>query len=337
MTRWRDSSAGMKRLFRHRDWPLLMADKMGARLNRYWTERLNFTGAYEMKDRRKHSESLLVVVAGYKEYLWELTLPRIARFIPPEFDVCIVSPGVRSPVLLEIADKNGWSYLTTRVNKLALAQNVAIREHPKAAWIYKLDEDIFVSEGYFERLLEGYLQIRLSGAHDPGFCSPLLNLNGFSYRTLLNILNIEGQYRTTFGELKSACMGVKAHCDAEAARWLWEKSLPFDEVARFFASRPFEYSVVPHRFSIGAILLEREFWETIGGFRTSLYEGAMGIEEEDLCFKCMASSRVMCVVHDVFAGHFAFGLQEAGMKGFLDVVREGTSLGDRQPRVMTTV
>lgn len=331
----RDVAASARRLFRHRDWPLLLVERLGGKVKDSWTRRLNFSGSYEMKGGRKDAKRLLVIVAGYKVHLWELTLARIARFAPEDLDVCVVTPGARSARLLQLAEQNGWSYLVTKANKLALAQNLAIREHPAAAWIYKLDEDIFISEGYFEKLLEGYLRIRESGHYDPGFCAPLINVNGHSYRTLLRMLDLEEEYQAAFEELKCACMGVRAHWDPNAARWLWERSLPFDEVARLLASRPFDYSVVPHRFSIGAILLEREFWESIGGFRTALVEGRLGIEEEDLCCQCMARSRVIGVIHNVFAGHFAFGPQEAGMRSFLGTVRTGTALPDAQPRAVT--
>lgn len=315
-----------KRLLSHRDWPLVLLQKAGQEVGRSLRKRLNFAGSYEFIDRSRGSENLLIVVAGYKEYLWDLTLPRIARFAPKNFDVCVVSPGVQPARLLDFAKQCGWSYLKTKANKLALAQNIAIREHPQAQWIHKLDEDIFVSAGYFEGMRQGYAHIREEGSYDPGFCAPLINVNGYSYRAFLRILELEAEYRTAFGESRSACMGVRAHWDPAAARWLWKKSLPFDDVANLLASRPFEYSVVPHRFSIGAILLERNFWESIGGFRTSLVDGALGIEEEDLCFKCMALSRVMCVVHSVFAGHFAFGPQESGMTTFLSAVQKGVAL-----------
>ncbi|MBP5973261.1 hypothetical protein HW132_11070 [Brasilonema sp. CT11] len=37
---------------------------------------------------------------------------------------------------------------------------LAIAVHKQAKWIYKLDEDIFISEAFFDSLLEGYLHIK---------------------------------------------------------------------------------------------------------------------------------------------------------------------------------
>lgn len=320
--------AGTKRLFKHPDWPLVVARRAGRELDRALTRKLNFGGRYEFSDRSKGSDKVVIVVAGYKEYLWDVTLARIAKFGPKDIDVCIVCPAARPSRLMDVAAANGWSLLRTRANKLALAQNLAVQAHPRAQWIYKLDEDIFISEGYFQNLHEGYLRIRSQGVHDPGFCAPLLNVNGYSYAVFVRTLGIKEEYRAKFGELKSACMGVRAHWDPEAARWLWEKSLPFDEVAQFLRSQAFEYSVVPHRFSIGAIFFERAFWQEIGGFRTSMVDGELGVEEEDLCCKCVALSRPMCVVHTTFAGHFAFGPQESGMRAFLDEARQDFEVSD---------
>jgi hypothetical protein len=194
---------------------------------------------------------------------------------------------------------------------------LAIARHTRAQWIYKLDEDIFISENFFELLLEGYLFIQEEGLYEPGICSPLINVNGYSYISFLRTINADDEYRVKFGELKHAGRGVKASYDGEAAKWLWEKSLPFDEIAHYIKSQPFKYSAVPHRFSIGAILFEREFWEAVGGLRNPLIGSGLGLDEEYLCKDCVEMSRPMFVIHNLFAGHFSFGPQEAFMKDYL--------------------
>jgi hypothetical protein len=282
-----------------------------------WKKWLNFSGHYTFIDRSKGSQRLLLVLAGYKSFLWPLTITRLAKFVPSDIDVCIVSSGLYSAPLAELATNYGWSYLYTKANKVALAQNLAIDRHTKAKWIYKLDEDIFISENFFELLLEGYLFIQEEGLYEPGICSPLINVNGYSYISFLRTINADDEYRVKFGELKHAGRGVKASYDGEAAKWLWEKSLPFDEIAHYIKSQPFKYSAVPHRFSIGAILFEREFWEAVGGLRNPLIGSGLGLDEEYLCKDCVEMSRPMFVIHNLFAGHFSFGPQEAFMKDYL--------------------
>jgi len=305
------------RLSKRNDWPLELVSMVNRRINTSWTQWLKFSGSHTFIDRSKGSKKLLIVLAGYKSFLWPLTLNRLTKFVPADLDVCIVSSGLYSAHLDEWAASQGWSYLYTKNNKVALGQNLAIAKHTQAQWIYKLDEDIFISENFFELLLKGYLRIKEEGLYNPGFCAPLININGYSYIKFLKIMNAEAEYKAKFNELKHAANWIKAQNNGEAARWLWEKSLPFDQVAQHVMSENFGYSAVPHRFSIGAILFERELWESIGGFKVPLTEGVLGIDEEYLCKECIEMSRVMLVIHNVFAGHFAFGTQEDAMKEYL--------------------
>jgi hypothetical protein len=331
-----DKLAKAKRLFRKRDWALriLTLSMLRGKLGKWWTKWLNFSGHYTFIDKSRGERRLLIILAGYKSFLWSLTLTRVAEFVSSDIDVCLVSSGLYSASLAELATNNGWSYLYTKSNKVALAQNLAIAKHTEAKWIYKLDEDIFISEGFFDILLEGYLRIKEDGLYEPGFCAPLVNVNGYSYISFLRTLNADDEYRAKFGELKHAGRGIKAQYDGEAAKWLWGKSLPFDYVSHYIKSQPFKYSAVPHRFSIGVILFERDFWEAIGGLRTPLLEGGVGMDEEYLCKDCLEMSRVMLVIHNVFAGHFSFGPQEASMKEYLHEISPQLSLqGGEKNRV----
>jgi hypothetical protein len=286
-------------------------------LNKMCMQWLNFSGSHTFIDRSKGSDKLLIILAGYKSFLYPLTLARIAEFVPKDIDVCLLSSGLHSQELAEMAADNNWSYLYTKSNKVSLVQNLAIAKHTQAQWIYKIDEDIFISENFFEKLLEGYLTIKAEKLYDIGFCAPLLNVNGYSYINFLKLINADDEYKAKFGELKYSCADAKAFYDGEAAKWLWKKSLPFDEVAHYIGSKPFQYSTSPHRFSIGAILLERKFWELIGGFRTSFKQGGLGLDEFHLCKDCVQQSKVMIVIHNVFAGHFSFGPQASAMKEYL--------------------
>ncbi len=291
-----------------------------------WITWLNFNGSYKFIDRSKGSQRLLVILAGYKDFLWPLTLNRIAKFIPSDIDVCIASSGLYIDSLAKLAENQGWSYLYTKDNKVALVQNLAIANHPQAKWIYKLDEDIFISEGFFDDLQEGYLRIQEEGLYSPGVCAPILNVNGYSYINFLKTIAAEKEYKDKFGELIHAASDIKAQSDGEAAKWLWEKSLPFDDTASYIRSQPFTYSAVPHRFSIGAILFEKELWERIGGLRTSFSQGGLGLDESHLCKDCMSLSRPIIVLNNVFAGHFSFRPQEAVMKEYLQEIYSQLSL-----------
>ncbi len=93
-------------------------------------------------------------------------------------DVCLVSPAVESDELDRVAELNSWSRLTTRANQPSLAVNLTMLRHPGAQYIYKVDEDIFVGDQFFDRLLEGHRRVAQEGRYQVGFSAPVLNTNG---------------------------------------------------------------------------------------------------------------------------------------------------------------
>jgi hypothetical protein len=263
------------------------------------------------------------VSTGFKEYLWDLTLARLERFAPAGWDVCLCSAGVESERLARVAARNGWSYLASRNARVAAPLNIAIDRHAGARWVAKLDEDVFVAEGSFATLLDGYRAIEAEGRYLPGFVAPVLNVNGFSYVNFLATMGLLDEYAERFGELRRAVTGVRIHHDPEAARWIWERSLPFDAVARRFGALPFSYETVPHQFSIGMILFARPLWEVMGGLRAGRRAPGLGVEERGIARHCIVRSRVMCVVENVLAGHYAFGPQDAAMRSALPSLEPG--------------
>jgi hypothetical protein len=275
------------------------------------------TGSTRITGTPTVSASLIVVLAGYKPKLWPLTLRRVAKYAPPDAAVCVVTAGKFDRDLEKFCDELGWCYVSVSKNKTGLALNKAISLHPSAKWIYKLDEDVFIANGFFDDLRTGYEYIQSEGLHNPGFCAPLLNVNGISYMTFLKEIGAIKDYREKFGEVAVACSGVHAHYDPQAALWLWRRSLPFDSVARNLRQLERTSTPVPimigSRFSIGAILLQRDFLDTIGGFRSTWREGVLGADESGLCSACVEQSRPMFYLGNVFAGHFSFFPQEHGM------------------------
>lgn len=284
--------------------------------------RLRFHSAYRFEDRRRHRDGMLIVLAGFKEYLWPTTLRRLERFVPEDIDVCIVSAGVHREGLADSARRMGWSYLASETRRLSTAQNIAIELHPSADWIWKVDEDMVVGEGLFERMREGYRAIEARGEHVPGVVSPIVNVNGFSYRPFLERIGAVEEYRAAFGTLASAGAGIPIQNDGAAARWVWERSLPFDELAARFAAAPFGYAPVPHRFSIGVILFRRALWADMGGFLAMFVGPGIGADEAHLCMHCVDNSQIVAVLDNALAGHWCFGPQEAAMRPAYDELRD---------------
>lgn len=286
-------------------------------LENWLRRRVNFYGSYKIEENKKGSRFLLVIIAGYKSALWDMVFPRIIRFTPNSFDVCIITPGKYEARLSKIAKENNWSYLWTRSNKVALAQNLAIREHPNASEIFKMDEDIFISENSFEELLELYKVVDAKKEFDIGFVAPLLNVNGFSYRLLLEALNKKEDYLETFKDVKSSHMHTSAWSNPKAAEYLWRLIHPLDETSRSLKVYKNEYAICPHRFSIGFIYFKRTLWESMYGF-TVMRPGLIGTDETDLCVYCMENSLHIVISKSVLAGHFSFGPQTNHMNTLLE-------------------
>lgn len=269
---------------------------------------------YNFVDRSKGESTLVVVLAGYKQYLWCATLTNLHKHQPENVDICIVSSGMYSQALADLCEEHMWSYISVKRNSPGVAINKAIYLHPNADYIYKLDEDIFISSGFFENLKNGYDYSYKYSLLEPGFVAPVLNLNGVSYSVFLREFNLEAAYREKFGNIIIRCGDLPIHNSPETAWWIWQHTLPFEEKAEKLAENQMSYTICNTRFSIGAILFRREFINNIGGFKSDWHSGVLGVDEDELCRDCISLSRPMYIINTVLAGHFSFYPQEQYMK-----------------------
>jgi hypothetical protein len=265
-------------------------------------------------NRRNNRQTLVIVLAGYKSYLWPATLRQLEKYAPDDADFCVASAGKRSAALEKMCERNGWSYLSVSRNAPGIALNKAIEFHPSADYIFKLDEDIIVGKDFFSLLRQGYDYAWKDSLLEPGFCAPVLNVNGISYRHFLRELKLEEEYRQEFGQLIARCDGLPVHSQANTAWWLWRNTLPFNEKAARFAQHETRYSLCGTRFSIGAILFRRSFIEQVGGFKSAWSPGVLGVDEDVLCRDCVSQSRPMYIIENVLSGHFSFYYQESLMR-----------------------
>lgn len=271
----------------------------------------NFTGNYHFYDRSKQKEQMLMILAGYKEYLWESVFARVKRYVPSDIDVCVMTAGYENEALKQRCEEVNWSYLYTEENKLALVQNLTIREHPKAKWIYKMDEDIFLTPGVLEELMDTYQYAQESSEYSVGIVTPIMGVNGYGYQRILRRLGGLDEYEKQFGRAISGKGAI--YVNPGAAEFMWQMSLPIDSFADKIRSMQNKFSVCPHRFSIGCYLISRNNWDEMGGFKNAP-EGAMGVDEEYLCKWCMDSAHEIIVAERAYAGHFAYGPQTERMK-----------------------
>ncbi len=279
-------------------------------------------GTYQFTDRKKDRKDLLVVLAGYKEFVWESVFSRLHEYAPLEMDVCIVTSGLTNELLKDMCEKYQWSYLSTERNHVSLAVNLAICLHPDAEYIYKMDEDIFVTEEIFEIMKSTYQRVEEESNYSVGFVAPLIPVNGYSYVRLLKRFHGEHLWKERFGSLKYTSCGYHhrtIHCDPAAAVFMWgegnEEMDSMDEMQSILKKQEFQYSVCPIRYSIGFILFHRENWIQMETFPVPEYMN-MGTDEEHICQCCMMQGRAMVIAENAVAGHLSYGLQTEKMKEY---------------------
>lgn len=287
-------------------------------------------GRYTFVDRSKHTDRLCIILAGYKEYLYPSVLGRIERYAPKDMDICVLTAGITSETLLKWCERCGWSYLSTKRNNVSLILNIAIRLHPSAKYIYKLDEDIFITQNYFENMMRAYQHAR-EGDYTPGVIAPLIPVNGYGHLRVLEKLHLREEYASIFGQPKhDAGDDYPVVADARAARFFWgEGGLvpPIDEMNKRFSKEPLTEYPCAVKFSIGAILFSRETWLDMKMFPVSILRN-LGMDERRLCSYCCIESRPIMVSENVLVGHFGFQYQTQEMKEYFNSHREVFMLSD---------
>lgn len=281
-------------------------------------KRISFTNKYVFENRSNNCDSLCIILAGYKEFLWDNVFDRINKFSEENIDICIVSSGVYSEKLSKIAENNGWSYISTKRNSITQTQNTAIKLFPNAKYIYKLDEDIFITKNFFKTLKNAYEHVQEKGEYNVGFVAPILPLNGYSYVPLLKKLNLINYYNEHFEMVKYAAITNMIDNDSEVAKFMWGEGdiVPhIDDINEMLQNSPLSYSAVPIRFSIGAILFHRDLWENMKYFNVRLGIG-LGLDERQICTYCMINSQAMIVSENTCVGHLGFQNQNEDMKKY---------------------
>ena len=282
---------------------------------------------YLFEDRRKDSEDLLIVLAGYKELVWDTVIPRIRAYAPKNMDVCIITSGLVNQNMQKKCEKYGWSYLSTSWNNVSYAQNLAILLHQKAKYIYKMDEDIFLTKGIFETLKETFQNA--SKEHEIGFVSSLIPINGYGYVRLLEKFDAVKEWEEQFGVLKYTDgynHNRAIHDDPKAAKFMWGEGNPkmvnLDQMNQILKEQEAKYSVCPIRFSIGFILLHRNTWLRMGMFPV-IKSFNMGSDEECLCKYCFMQARLIIVSENAVVGHLHYtGLQNKELEEYYSTHKE---------------
>ncbi len=297
--------------------------------NQYrFEKKFKYTGKFI--DRKKDSKDLCIILAGYKEFLYDDVLGRVKTFAPETMDICVLSSGIYSEKLNQICEENNWSYLSTEQNNISLIQNVAINLHPQAQYIYKIDEDIFITEHYFGNLKEAYI-LAQEGDYAPGVVAPLIPVNGYGHKRILQKLGLEDVYYEKFGEKSKYIAGQPRFIESnpEVAKFFWgdgEVIPTIDTLNAQFSKEEKKVNPCAIRFSIGAILFERSLWELMDHFNVEFEGAGLGVDEVQICNFCILNSKPLMVSENVVVGHLSFGPQNKAMFEYYKEHREKFSI-----------
>lgn len=290
-------------------------------LNKITTQKLRKKTIISFKPNVKNSDYLVIILAGWNKDIWDSTFERFYKFIPKNYDVCVVTTNHENHLLLEkICLNNNWSFLHIKYNSVCIALNKSIELFPKANHIFKIDEDIFITKNCFAKLMKTYKDA--SKDFKIGVVGPIININAATYRYILEEFDLIKEYTKKFAYPKYDGFDPNIWKNPEVAKFLWgnENSiLKIDELNDYFErkNRLKNYRAAITRYSIGFIYFKREYFDKIiGPFPENYYSRDGGIDEEVInnmsTFRCFA----VIISTDTVVGHFSYFAQREGMLEF---------------------
>ena len=169
-------------------------------LIRNHTEKMKYSSKYKVEGTIQNKKKMCYILSGYKPYLWDDVFERIRLFQPNDMEVCVASSGKYVTELSELCKKNGWVYLSTELNNICVLSNIVMREFTQAEYIFKLDEDIYLPQGYFDDMAAAYDLIEKETPGSLGFICPSLPLGFYGMHDFLIRKNCLDEYNDRFGK-----------------------------------------------------------------------------------------------------------------------------------------
>ena len=274
-------------------------------------------GSHSFVDRQKGTDTLIIILAGFQPYYWDVVFNNINVANTKKYDVCVCIPEGKEETnkkIYELAEKYSWSVLRTKDDKLGLAQNLAISLHKNAQWFFKFDEDIIISKDYFSDM-EKTIDEAKDFEYRIGFIVPMINISLATMYEYLRSCELFDDFQKKFGTHK---LGEDfLYKSREVALYLLESvgnsfQKKYEEIHKKNAGRLLS---IPIRFSIGAMYFSRDFWNQIEHFYVGII-GELGGEEEQVCNYCMTNWYSILCNTSVFACHMGYFVQKDVCKDY---------------------
>ncbi len=281
-------------------------------INKY-TEKMKYQSKYKVEGTIQNKKKMCYILSGYKPYLWDDVFDRIRLFQPSDMEVCVASSGKYCQELSSLCKRNGWIYLSTHLNNVCVLSNIVIREFKKAEYIFKLDEDIYLPQGYFNDMVKAYDVIEQATPGCLGFICPTIPLGPYGMRDFLVRKNCLEEYNSKFGKhyVGGTVLNPAFRQNIGVDEFIWKKIGVFDDCAREYKESGFSYEPCATRCGIAAILFKRKFWETMGGLKKPRGKGLGDQGDEgQITAYCALNFQMTYCVKNILVGHFAFGGSE---------------------------
>ncbi len=244
-------------------------------------------------DRSNGRDVGLVLLTGLYPATWDVVFRRVYEYADGVDVVVLNAGGFNRERAMELAKEYGFSYVEGYPNNYTALQNYYLM-NTSAKIIIKMDDDVFLTKYTIGNLLETYRKLREEG-YDVGFVAPVLNVNNVTYYHFLKTLGLVEEYERLFEKPIYIRNWTKQRVwyDPEVAKWLWENSLPLNEVAEVFQQKNRDkIDTIPVRFSIQLILYETSFLKQLGGLSSPGPKFVDTQRNTDRMFKAMPQSRV---------------------------------------------
>jgi len=280
----------------------------------------------------KGTKATIYVLLGKYHELWDVVLERL-YYYNEGFDVILVNPGgFQSDKALALSKNYKFSYIEFIPNNIEAAQNYVIYHVIDSPIVIKLDDDVFLTKFTIKNMIRTYLRLKEEGL-DIGFIAPVLNVNNVSFYYFLKTLGLLEEYSKIFEKpiFAKHWTNQRIWYDPEVAKWIWERSIPLNEIAKIFAEKNKGlYEYIPVRFSISCILFERTFLLRHYGFSSPGPRVSINIQgkvrnmpliwgtviqgdEDSINFYADNEKYARILALDSFAGHLSYYPQQEVM------------------------